>query len=158
MRLLLGLYGFLVLFAVLGGCERNFDLQLDKKDTIIYITGGGELGAPWTEVAFSGDGAVNYRYIHALEHNQAQRETTAKYQLFAEDTRDLFQSLIDIGFFDLKNNTVLGADIPRTMITASIDGANHQVSWSLIKESDRQYIAINELIRDTLIRLGIKKP
>ena len=148
LRTLLGCLVALVLFA---GCDPRFDLNLDKEDYVTYQTGGGELGAPWMEVTFMGDGSVNHR-------NTSRIETTATYRLSPKDTKKFFQSLVDIGLFDLRNKDALGGDIPMTVITASVDGRNRQASWGLITDEDvdKRYTMINKLINDTVATLGIE--
>lgn len=114
------------------GCsltQVRFDLKLDKTDYLDYSFGGGELGAEWTQIVICGDGRVTYLYRLPYTGTWPQEEITIEYQLSEPETLDFFQSLVDAGLYDLKNQETGGVDVPRTSIRSTLDGHSLKVSF-----------------------------
>ena len=110
---------------LITGCSLfsiRFTAQPDESDVLNYTFGGGELGADLTQLVIRDDGHVSYRYLLPFEDSWPQDEINRDYQLSAPETEALFQSLVDAGLFDLSYAESEGVDIPRTLITASVDG------------------------------------
>jgi hypothetical protein len=108
------------------------------------------------EVTFLGDGAIKYHHIHTYAGIKPQKETVETYKISVEETKQLFQSLVDNGLFDLKNNVASGADIRLTVVSANIDGHKLRIKWNAIKGLDKKYAMVNNEIRKTLERIGVK--
>jgi hypothetical protein len=99
----------------------RFTVELDESDFIDYGFGGGELGAEWTHIVIRGDGQVMYQYTFPYNGTWPQDNIDIEHQLSLPETKELFQSLVDNGLFDLSDVKSGGADVPATIITASFD-------------------------------------
>ena len=146
------------LLAVLqfAGCGSRFDVKLDPSDSVTYQIGSGVVGSDWMEVTFLGDGAIKYHHIHTYAGIKPQKETVETYKISVEETKQLFQSLVDNGLFDLKSNVASGADIRLTVVSANIDGHKLRIKWNAIKGLDKKYAMVNNEIRKPLERIGVK--
>ena len=80
----------------LQACCRSFSVELDPSNVVVYGSGGGELGAPWTEVGVHGDGLVTY------QETEGGGKTSAEVQIGQGEIIGLFQDLVDLGLFCMK--------------------------------------------------------
>lgn len=109
--------------------DRIFTVQADGSDYVEYAFGGGELGAEWHEITIRGDGQIEYHYVYPYAGEWPQAEFVFEYSLSAEETQHLFQGLVDARLYGLETQHAEGgADIPQTVINASLDGHELAVS------------------------------
>jgi hypothetical protein len=106
----------------------RFIAQPDESDFINYSFGGGELGADGTSIVIQGDGQITYHYTFPYNGTWPQDATTRDHQLSSLETKELFQSLVDNGLFDLTDVDYGGVDVTVTKIMAFIDGHRLEVS------------------------------
>ncbi len=86
------------------------------------------MGAEWTQITIRGDGQVTYRYRFPYTGTWPQQEITREHWLSSDETRQLFQSLVDAGLLGLRSQETQGADVPGTSVAAHIDGRSLDMS------------------------------
>jgi len=126
--------------------------QLDAHNFIEYSFGGGEVGADWTELVISGDGHIAYQYTFPNNGLGPAELLSKEYQLSPAETETFFKSLVDEGLFDLKNVDFRGVDVPVTIIKASIDG--HQLEVTIEGTPDE---SIHGKIREIIAKVHPEK-
>ncbi|MFH1857377.1 MAG: hypothetical protein ABH845_00520 [Candidatus Omnitrophota bacterium] len=113
---------------VFSGCARPVSLKLDGADTILYGFGGGESGADYVEMTITGDGLVAYSYFHSYWPTHRYQTIQRIKQLPPDETKRLFQRLVNAGLFRLQGLFPRGPDIPGAWLKAEIDGRTTSVT------------------------------
>jgi hypothetical protein len=117
--------------SLVAGCSLSparFVVRPDENDFIEYAFGGGELGAPWTQMTIRGDGRITYHYVFPNAGTWPREEMIREHSLSPSETQRLFQALVDAGLFGLIDLRSESVGISRTTIAASIDGHELKVS------------------------------
>jgi hypothetical protein len=148
MKLFMAIFALLFISSI--SCSTDFDVQPDSTDFITYGLGGGELGAEWTEITIKGNGEVQYHYRFPLGTEKQQRETSKQILLSSKEMKNLLQSLVSAGLFDLSSEPTRGADIPASTIKAEIDGHTIQARidnlFTAGQEKNSQWKQVHDLL------------